>query len=121
MISNCSDGWVTLGNKISNESSTFHYNFQLSKDENLINSFSLWENGANQRTVYTMKDPKWTFFEKGIPLWFENTDNYKKRLIKDRLNHEILVSYCNLLGIDIFNNDFFQSDKDAIYLERIKW
>jgi len=123
MISNYSDGWITLGNKISNESSSFHYNFRLSKgeNENLINSFTFWNNGKNQRVVYTIKDPKWLFYEQGNPLWFENVENYKKRLIRDRLNFEILVSYCEKIGIYILNKNFFASEDNAIYLEQINW
>lgn len=123
MISNYADGWMTLGNKISNESSTFHYNFRLSKNvnENFINSLMYWNSGKNQRVIYTMKDPKWMFYEQGDTLWFEELENYQKRLIKDRLNFEILVSYCKKLGINILDNDFFNSEENAIYLEQISW
>ena len=121
MISNYNDGWVTLGNIISNESATSNYNFRLSKDENLINSFSYWEKEKTQRVVYTMKDPQWIFYEQGIPLWFEDTKNYQKRYIKDRLNYEILISYCRKINIDILNENFLKSDKNAIYIEQISW
>lgn len=121
MISNYSDGWITLGNIISNESNTFNYNFRLSKDENLINSLTYWNNGQNQRVVYTMKDPQWIFYEQGIPLWFEDINNYQKRYIKNRLNYEILISYCEKMGIEILNEDFFKSDKEAVYIEQISW
>lgn len=121
MISNYSDGWITLGNIISNESKTSNYNFKLSKDENLINSLIYWDNGQNKRVVYTMKDSQWVFYEQGIPLWFEDTNNYNKRLIKNRLNYEILVSYCEKMDLKILSEDFFKSDKEAVYIEQISW
>lgn len=121
MISNYKDGWVTLGNFISNEYGAFNYNFRLSQDDSLINSFNYWEKGKELRVVYTMKDTKWVFYEQGNPLWFEDTNNYKKRFIKDRLNFNILTLYCKKIGIDILNNDFFKSDKEAVYIKQMNW
>ncbi len=53
-----------------------------------------------------MKDPLWVFHEQGEPCFFEEVGNYKKRRIKDRLNKETLISYCDKLGIKVAEPDF---------------
>jgi hypothetical protein len=123
MISNSIDGWMTLCNKISYESSFSYYNFKLSRPniEEYINSFAYYCKGVNQRTVYVMKDAKWFFYEYGEPLWFENIMNYKKRIIRNRLDYNILISYCMKLGIDILDDSFFYSKKEAFFLKQASW
>ena len=44
---------------------------------------------ANERLILAYKEDKWVFYEKGVPLFVENMDYYKNRLIKNRLNNTI--------------------------------
>lgn len=37
-----------------------------------------------------------------------------------RMNREILISYCEKLGYDIENDDFWKND-DVLYFERFTW
>ena len=54
-----------------------------------------------------------------IVQWFEDESYYKRRLIKNRVNKDILLSYCTKLGFAITEAKFWES-KDAILFERIQ-
>ncbi|GAB0170611.1 hypothetical protein LSPCS325_40480 [Lysinibacillus sp. CTST325] len=54
-----------------------------------------------------MKDGKWIFYSEGAPLFFEDEKNYKKRIKKERLTKQILIEYCNLLGLHVDENGFW--------------
>ena len=85
-----------------------------------MNSFQFTQKGIDVRTVYAMKDDsKWIFYENGIIQWFEDESYYKRRFIKNRLNKDILLSYCAKLGFAITEAHFWESE-DAILFERIK-
>ena len=54
---------------------------------------------GGSRSIIAYKDPKWVFYENGVPLPFENLSLYKNRLIKTRLNTEIIRSYLLQMGV----------------------
>jgi hypothetical protein len=60
---------------------------------------------------------KWVFYEAGSPLWFENPEYYKRRMIKKRLNYGILKEYCQKLGIDFDDEKFFTPASEAAIFE----
>ncbi len=72
------------------------------------------------RRVYAMKDGKWVFYKGGELLPFEDDNNYKKRVIRQRLNGKILVEYCKRLELEVDNNKFWES-QEVLKLERMKW
>jgi hypothetical protein len=49
----------------------------------------------------------WEFAAKGEVQPYEQTENYGRRNIVDRLTPEMLESYCAALGIELFNADFY--------------
>ncbi len=119
MFSNSGDGWITLANFISSQLNCEHITFYLTiKDNNDTQNMFVYRNAQEEeRVVYTMmEENKWVFYQDGKIQNFENLEFYKKRQIKDRLNFGILVDYCNKLGLNITNDDFWKSDKDALYL-----
>ena len=67
-----------------------------------------------------MRDPKWTFYCQGEALPFEDGRQYQRRIIKQRLNKDVLISYCAWLGYDIAG-DLFWKCSQSILLERIVW
>lgn len=121
MYSNYSDGWNTLARWLSSKIQCDCYNFQITNidSSDSMNSFNFIQNGADVRTVYAMKDSKWIFYENGIIQWFEDESYYKRKLIKNRLNKDILLSYCVKLGFVITEANFWKSE-DAVLLERIQ-
>ncbi len=56
------------------------------------------------------KEDKWIFYEEGSPLDIEDENNYKNRIIKKRLNSDIIIEYLNKIGIDLW-----EIDKSIIY------
>lgn len=74
-----------------------------------------------ERIVYTHVESKWEFFQSGNSLDFENLENYKRRKIRDRLTNEIINEYMDKLGYKIWKDDFYKSDKKAIYFEQLAW
>ena len=67
-----------------------------------------------------MKDPKWKFYCEGEIQPFEVKEFYERKIIKQRLNKEILISYCVKLGIDIREDSFWKSQQ-SLFVERISW
>ncbi|NTE00364.1 hypothetical protein G6M24_24820 [Agrobacterium tumefaciens] len=121
MVTNYNDEWQTLANYIVNELKLDAFSFHMTSDMNISdarNSFTHWANGNKARVVYAMKDPKWIFYEEGDPLWLENIEFYKRKIIKDRLNHNILISYCQELNLNIIEKSFWKNNH-AILLEKI--
>ena len=59
----------------------------------------------NDRDILAYKEDKWVFFEKGTPLDIENTNYYKNRLVKNRLNSDIIEEYLLRLGINMWDVD----------------
>lgn len=108
MFSNYSDGLSSLIHVLTNDLKIKAYSFRISANNipDALNEFSCIENGKTLRTVYAMKDPKWKFYCEGEIQPFEEKEFYERKIIKQRLNKEILISYCVKLGIDI-REDFF--------------
>ena len=73
------------------------------------------------RVVYTHVESKWIFFQGGPIQDFENTDYYKAKIIKDRLDNNIVNEYMSKLGFEIGSNDFYKSAQDGIYFEQLSW
>ena len=54
------------------------------------------------RIVRVMRDGgRLEFFERGDPQDFERVENYAKRLLKDRVSEDVLLSYWRELGVDV--------------------
>lgn len=122
MFSNYPDGLSSLIYQITHFLKTRAYCFQISASDvpDAINAFSCIENGKELRTVYAMKDPKWKFYSQGEIQPFEDTELYLQKMIKRRLDKDILVSYCVKLGIDIRDDHFWESVQ-SILIERLSW
>jgi hypothetical protein len=116
MISNVIDGWESLCFQISKTIGANVYIFRLdcSGSSDMMNEFSLLVDGKSVRTVYAIKDPKWKFFENGDPLWFEDLGYYKKRIISERINRQILSEYCKSLGLNIDDDIFWRLEGESL-------
>jgi hypothetical protein len=59
--------------------------------------------GPNLRIVRVMRNDngRLEYFERGDPQGFERTENYAKRLLKDRVSEDVLLSYWRELGVDV--------------------
>jgi hypothetical protein len=65
--------------------------------------------GTNRirRVAVTNDVSGWEFAANGEVQPFEQTENYRKRSIVERLTPDMLESYCTALGIDLFNPSFY--------------
>jgi hypothetical protein len=60
------------------------------------------------RTVAVIQDGKrWMFNVTGQAQPFEDTAAYQRRRVKDRLTDDMLVDYCQSLGLPLADPDFF--------------
>lgn len=74
---------------------------------------------ANERSILAYKEDKWVFYEKGVPLFVENMDYYKNRLIKNRLNNTIIKEYLLKLGVNVSSID--EEISNGFVFFRKKW
>ncbi len=56
------------------------------------------------RTISASHDgSRWVFHADGTEQWFEETDAYRARRVRDRFTSEMLERYCKALEIDVFD------------------
>ncbi|GBU08512.1 hypothetical protein AwDysgo_18430 [Bacteroidales bacterium] len=116
--STCS--WASLLYQISHSIEQGIYDFWISDlktEDEACNFFTYIENAKTQRAFYSMKDPRWKFYQCGIPLWFENLEYYKERIIGRRVNRAILTEYCHALNLEIEKDAFWEIKGDSIIYE----
>ena len=51
---------------------------------------------------------KWTFATGGTPQPFENPGKYHARSVRERFTREMLVAYCQALGVSPYDEDFYR-------------
>ena len=114
--SNLSDGGYTLVYIMNKFLKLDSISLRISKAEDFykVYDFDYYKGGDSIRYVRSMQDPRWEFYERGNPLWFEDIELYKQRMIKKRMNKDILIDYCNKLGFNIYDKCFWQNS-GAIY------
>lgn len=70
--------------------------------------------GNIRRNLAAIKEGRgWVFHALGPVQPFEDLECYKRRLVKDRLNRQIITEYMRRLGADIADDSFWQSDQPA--------
>jgi hypothetical protein len=119
--SNINDGYYTLMNVISYNFNIPIYSFSLYKEDSKFSEgYSMFyrEGKKKERVVMLLKEDKWVFYQRGEPLFFENTELYSKPRLKQRLSNEILIEYINKLGFSFNNEYFFENNGSMLILER---
>lgn len=115
MYANIYDGYVNLVKYVSRLSHIEYYTIRVfDGNTDIMQAYHFfYDSPSKRRHILCYRDPQWVFYEEGQPLWFENTNYYKNRLKKNRLNKNIIMEYLGCLGCDIENDDFWLSDKRA--------
>lgn len=73
------------------------------------------------RSVSLLKDLKWDFHQMGEPFPFEELERYNEKLARNRFTPDMLERYCQQVGIDFFNEDFYMpSGSEAIIIETVR-
>lgn len=114
MVSSVSDGWFTLFNVLSSKIKRSCFHFQIDETESPI-FMMVAHYEENERIVYTLKDSRWMFYEKGEILPFENKMYYQRAKVSMRLNKSILTEYCRTLGFNIADPNFWHSSIPALF------
>jgi hypothetical protein len=123
LLGNGKGCWGSLANNIS--ANLCIDNIQITFNENISNDFVnefAYYNGKTHKNTREVQgilgdNEKMEFVNGGTPLWFENTEYYKKRKIIDRINKNILIEYSKKLGIDITSDCMFKSNQKSLYVE----
>lgn len=74
------------------------------------------EGPSTSRGVAAHFESRWEWEEWGDRLPFEESEQYSARRIRDRLTPEMVGRYCQALGVDVFNPDFY--GPEAVLFER---
>ena len=100
-MSNMSDGFMTLCRQLRKSLHCESIECRLCKNDNPfpLNEFCYTNPTGEVRYIRSMKEDKWSFFEMGKPLSFEDLSLYKKRLHKDKMNIDIIFRYLKEMGI----------------------
>lgn len=70
------------------------------------------------RTVsVTFDGSRWRFDANGTEQAFEDVEAYRARRVRDRFTSQMLERYCQELGIDVFNPDFYGPESAFIESE----
>ena len=78
-------------------------------DGEYLNGYTFYGiHGNKARYLLNYQDPKWTFYEEGEPLPFEDTERYKERLKRKRVDKELLLKYMRCAGWDLEDDRFWQ-------------
>lgn len=78
------------------------------KTDDPYHAYSMWfvdrtEGRDFERVVRaaTNDNGRWTFYQSGEPMSFEDTSRYSLKRIRDRLPHDLLEQYANNLGLSL--------------------
>ena len=101
MFPNLQDGWATLFYNITRRLKAKSCYMTIMDYKKLVDAsnYFIYCEYSQERVVYTLKEDRWMFYEQGVPLSFENTAYYTARQKKERLSKEIMMEYCESLGI----------------------
>jgi hypothetical protein len=114
------DGWYTAVYYYTrlNNKNAFQVGFTVDNSREypayFFTFFFIDKGQIKERTVHAIKEDKWVFFSGDNPLKIEDTDNYLKKRIKDRINNEIIIGYLKKAGYDLTDENFFKSNRGAI-------
>jgi hypothetical protein len=82
-------------------------------------SFQYAEGDASRSLAALKEERGWVFEAYGPPQQFENPEYYKRRLIEDRLNREIITAYMKRLGANISDDMFWQTEKAVFRIAEV--
>ena len=121
-ISNYEDGLYTLCNVIHKHVRKNFIMCSLSNEENTEKPFFQFyysNSELRDRKIMAYKENRWVFYEDGTALDFENETYYINKIIKKRLNNEIIIEYLNKCGVNLWEIDM--SIKNSITYVQKAW
>lgn len=119
LSSNQSDGMDGLGYVIQNCLKCKYIACFISSEESCTkNMFLHIDSCGKERVVLALKEDRWTFFQDGDPLPFEDLSLYEKKRKKDRINMDVILKYIKEIGVDF--QKFDTSVSKCSTLEQLK-
>ena len=120
ILTNIMDGYIQLFRNFSKSTRLDFYHLSiLNNQKGYLNSyhFNFYSHKGN-RHILCYQDPRWTFYEDGTPLPFEDLGRYKLRIKKQRLNKEVILHYLRCAGWDIEDENFWKPQGPVYLFER---
>lgn len=120
MYTNVADGHIQLARHFRKAyNMQFYYMLISSNDDISLDAFHFFYYSDKQtRHILCYQDPRWTFYEDGTPLPFEDLERYKLRIKKQRLNKEVILHYLRCAGWDIEDDNFWKPQGPVYLFER---
>lgn len=89
-------------------------------DENPYPGYYLayFEKGS-ERVIYNVKENKWKFYNQGPVAFFEKDEKYLEKKVSDKFNKEKLILFCNRIGLDILDKNFFIPSSRIYCIQRV--
>ena len=66
-----------------------------------------------------MKENKWKFYNQGPVAFFEKDEKYLEKKVSDKFNKEKLILFCNRIGLDILDKNFFIPSSRIYCIQRV--
>lgn len=116
-LSNQRDGAETIINALKLSCDYIRIRTSKYSADRIMNEFE-FVHKKQTRIVHSYLDSnKWVFFEKGALMPFENESFYKRRIIKNRVNYEIINEYLEANNWFLNEESFWQSDIATYFIE----
>lgn len=107
-----------LGKKLN--AKVIYISFNQLSEENVFEYYNLKDDNYDLiRSISVIKESKWEFHQYGDYLPFENIDKYKLKPIKERFTINLLNDYLKQFNINIFDENFYDTEKESILLNKI--
>ncbi len=113
-FANVSNGWPEIFEGYYKELNFEIYYFLIHEERYEAYHFCYFHSDK-KRNILCYQDPKWVFYEEGIPLPLEDTDLYKSKNKRDRLNKCIIMRYLQRAGWNIEDKNFWHTNR-TVYL-----
>lgn len=104
-ISNYEDGLINLCRKIRLDLKCSLIMCTMSNEISDCKRMFYYISDLEERLIHVYKEDKWIYYEEGTPLAFEEVKTYKKRLIKKRLDNDLIKKYLLEFGVDFSKID----------------
>ncbi len=117
MLTNLQDGWSSIAGLTAKKHRALQVVLRSTHvaADYPLHELQLWRDGEEKRFVRVMRDSdRWEFYEKGVPLAFEDQALYLRRPTSARFNRDTLLRYCDELGWDLTNPAFWKASGNVI-------
>jgi len=115
------NGFDTLGWNVTKHHGIPTIHYEASDSDAFYQAGSKWYHRTGKSTTRVLsaikEDKKWIWFADGPLQSYEDSDNYEQRMIKKRLNENIVNDYLNIIGFNP-NTDPFNFSQDVYVIYR---